>query len=54
MSKFVLFFIVALVILCLVTSAAKKAKEADPKECEVCVANLEAIDKLIPAEKKKR
>ena len=32
--------------------AAKKAKEVDPKECEVCIANLEAIDKLVPSDKK--
>lgn len=29
-----------------------KSKEPDPKECEVCIANLEAIDKYIPSEKK--
>lgn len=32
--------------------AAKKQKEADPRDCEVCVSNLEAIDKLIPSDKK--
>jgi hypothetical protein len=31
---------------------AKKEKVEDPKECEVCIANLEYIDKLIPAGKK--
>ena len=33
------------------TVAAAKAK-ADPKECEVCIANLEAIDKLIDKDEK--
>ena len=32
-------------------AAAAKAK-ADPKECEVCIANLEAIDKLIDKDEK--
>lgn len=41
---FVLFFAVV--------SGAKKQKEVDPRECEVCVANLEAIDKLVPSNKK--
>jgi mesencephalic astrocyte-derived neurotrophic factor len=35
-----------------VADAKKKVKEADPRDCEVCVSNLEAIDKLIPADKK--
>jgi len=39
--------------LCIVINAAKKSsKGPDPKECEVCVANLEQIDKMIPKEKK--
>ena len=41
-------------LLCLAlfaTSEAAKAK-ADPKECEVCIANLEAIDKLIDKDEK--
>ena len=33
------------------TAEAAKAK-ADPKECEVCIANLEAIDKLIDKDEK--
>lgn len=33
-------------------AAAKKGKkEEDPKECEVCISNLEAIEKLIPPNK---
>ena len=32
--------------------AAKKVKEADPRECEVCINNLEEIDKLVPPTKK--
>lgn len=35
------------------SGAAKKAKVADPRDCEVCVSNLEKIDKLIPADKKR-
>ena len=35
----------------LATGEAAKAK-ADPKECEVCIANLEAIDKLIDKDEK--
>jgi ARMET, N-terminal len=35
------------------TGAAKKAKVADPRDCEVCVSNLEKIDKLVPADKKR-
>lgn len=37
------------------TLAAKKAskeKKEDPRECEVCVATLNAIDALLPADKK--
>jgi hypothetical protein len=33
-------------------TAARKSKEPDPRECEVCISNLEAIDKLIPSDKK--
>lgn len=48
--------LLSLLVLLFVTApvaAAKKGKkEADPKECEVCMANLDAIDKLVPAEKK--
>lgn len=33
--------------------AKKKTTEKDPRECEVCISNLEAIDKLIPDGKKK-
>jgi hypothetical protein len=30
----------------------KKNKQVDPRECEVCINNLEEIDKMIPADKK--
>ena len=33
-------------------SIAKKPKKPDPKDCEVCINNLEAIDKLIKPEDK--
>ena len=50
----VFLFICFLVTLFSIDCAAKKGskKEEDPKECEVCVATLEAIDKLIPSDKK--
>jgi hypothetical protein len=46
-------FLCLLVLVCVaLVAAAKKAKTEDPRECEVCVSNLEQIDKLIPADKK--
>jgi len=39
----ILFFSVALI-----AAGKKSEKTADPKECEVCISNLEAIDKLLP------
>lgn len=48
------------VVLCLLlaflnlVSAAKKEKFVDPRECEVCVKNLEAIDSLLSKEDKKK
>jgi hypothetical protein len=55
-------FVFAIVLLFLIAvhtnaAAAKKTKAAktkveDPKECEVCIANLDNIDKLIPSNKK--
>lgn len=35
------------------TSAAKKETKPDPRECEVCIANLEAIDAFLSPEGKK-
>lgn len=32
--------------------AKKKVKEADPRECEVCINNLNEIDALVPKDKK--
>ena len=47
---------IAILLICLIIgleAAAKKSKkEADPRECEVCVSNLESIAKLVPADKK--
>lgn len=51
-------FIALLVIACCAIVAqgakakAKKEKTVDPKDCEVCIHNLEQIDMLIPADKK--
>ncbi len=42
---------ILLALALLSTAEAAKAK-ADPKECEVCIANLEAIDKLIDKDEK--
>jgi len=42
MAVKVLLLVVVAVLICMVS--AKKSKGPDPKECEVCVANLEAID----------
>jgi hypothetical protein len=50
--KYLALLLVCVVILLATTAEAAKKKEADPRDCEVCVHNLEAIDKLIPAEKK--
>ena len=44
-------FVVAFVALAGLAAAAEK-KAKDPKECEVCIANLEAIDKLIDKDEK--
>jgi hypothetical protein len=45
-------FFTLFLLLAVTVFAAKKTKQADPKECEVCVANMENIDKLIPSDKK--
>jgi hypothetical protein len=44
-----------IVILSIGLSNAAKGKKAaeDPRDCEVCVSNLEQIEKLIPAESRK-
>ena len=42
---------ILLALALLATGEAAKAK-ADPKECEACIANLEAIDKLIDKDEK--
>ena len=59
MSNFRAFLWGFVLLACVVLAAAagKKAtkgakKEPDPRECEVCVATLTAIDGLIPADKK--
>ena len=40
------------IFVCVLIVNAKKAKVEDPRECEVCISNLESIDKLIPGDKK--
>ncbi len=42
---------VVLLVLLVVVYAARK-KEADPKDCEVCISNLEQIDMLVKPEDK--
>ena len=54
-ASIILLIALVLIISCLHISdaAAKKGKkEEDPKECEVCINNLEAIEKLIPSDRR--
>lgn len=44
--------VVLVVIALLYSTEAKKSKEKDPRECEVCISNLNAIEKLVPEEKR--
>jgi mesencephalic astrocyte-derived neurotrophic factor len=43
-----------LIVLVVAIAHAKKPPKVDPKECEVCIANLEAIDLLLPDKSDKR
>ncbi len=52
MAKILFVLMLVVVLLACVDAAAKKKKEKDPRECEVCINNLEKIDKLIPEDKK--
>lgn len=52
MRTFILLLVVIAVFAFTSIEAAKKKKEADPRECEVCISNLESIDKMIPSDKK--
>ena len=53
--RLILFVIlVVLVYLSPHVAGAKKKKEEDPKECEVCIQNLEAIDLLLLTPEAKR
>lgn len=45
-------FALTICFMAIVTIAKKAAKPEDPKDCEVCVANLDQIDMLVPKEKK--
>ena len=45
--------ILALVIVPEVFSKKKAPKEADPKECEVCISNLNAVDALLKGNEKR-
>lgn len=51
-SSIKLLTICVFMILSLSALAKKKNKEPDPRECEVCINNLNEIDALIPADKK--
>lgn len=47
-------WLLALLVGAVLCAGKKKApKEPDPRECEVCVSTLNAIDALLPADKKK-
>jgi ARMET, N-terminal len=52
LHRYVVIALIALALLDL-AACAKKAKEADPRECEVCISNLDKIDALVPKDKKK-
>lgn len=52
--KNIFYILIFLTIFFKSIDAAKKAKEADPRECEVCIANLNAIDALIPSADKNK
>lgn len=54
MSRLVFLLVIAVAIMMIssASAAAKKKKEKDPRECEVCVANLNKIDSFIPDDKK--
>lgn len=56
MFAFRLIFFVIIVIIAIhsidAKAAKKKDKAPDPKECEVCISNLEEIDKMIQKDKK--
>lgn len=45
-------YIILLASAPLADAAKKKAKEPDPRECEVCINNLNEIDKLLKPEEK--
>jgi len=51
MAKFVILLLVIMLAVAVVAKG-KKLKEVDPKECEVCMQNLEAIDLLLSKEDK--
>ncbi len=48
--KMKLFIVITVLLAIGLVSAAKKASAPDPKECEVCISNLERIDKLLTDE----
>lgn len=48
----VLLLVIAFALCGIIDGARSKVKEVDPKECEVCISNLEMIDQLVPADKK--
>lgn len=50
-TTLLLFIIVALLAVAQV-EAKKAKKEEDPKECEVCISNLDRIDMMVPKDKK--
>ena len=42
-----------LLIVCPAAAKKSKTKDVDPKECEVCISNLEKIDSLLEGKQKK-
>ena len=47
------FLVFVLAVVCAVFVSAKSKKKEDPKQCEVCIANLEAIDTFLTGDEKR-
>jgi hypothetical protein len=51
-ARFCTFLVLFVLAFSAFAKKAKKEKVVDPRECEVCINNLEEIDKLLPKDKK--
>mmetsp|Transcript_28783 Transcript_28783/g.39568 ORF Transcript_28783/g.39568 Transcript_28783/m.39568 type:complete len:184 (+) Transcript_28783:58-609(+) len=52
MQYFFYLIVIVLLVSGIIAAAKKGKKEEDPKECEVCISNLEKIEMLVPANKR--